>query len=55
MRAAAVGILRGETNSKLPFNVYTREAGQGELEVSVEGPSEAEIQFQDHKVSLDRH
>ncbi|VIO86121.1 Filamin/ABP280 repeat family protein [Brugia malayi] len=49
VRAAGVGILRGETNMKQSFNVYSREAGQGELEVTVEGPSEAELQFQDHK------
>ncbi|VDO57299.1 unnamed protein product [Brugia timori] len=41
--------VRGETNMKQSFNVYSREAGQGELEVTVEGPSEAELQFQDHK------
>lgn len=50
VRAAGVGILRGETNVKQSFNVYTREAGRGELEVNVEGPSEAEVQFYDHKV-----
>lgn len=50
MRVAGVGLLRGETNMKQSFNVYTREAGRGELEVSVEGPSEAELQFHDHKV-----
>ncbi|VDK87865.1 unnamed protein product [Litomosoides sigmodontis] len=49
VRVAGVGILRGETNMKQSFNVYTREAGQGELEVTVEGPSEAELQFHDHK------
>uniref|UniRef100_A0A158Q7V9 Calponin-homology (CH) domain-containing protein n=1 Tax=Elaeophora elaphi TaxID=1147741 RepID=A0A158Q7V9_9BILA len=49
VRAAGIGILRGETNVKQSFNVYTREAGKGELEVTVEGPSEAELQFHDHK------
>jgi len=31
------------------FNIYTREAGAGGLSIAVEGPSKAEIDFQDHK------
>uniref|UniRef100_A0A915Q2T4 Calponin-homology (CH) domain-containing protein n=1 Tax=Setaria digitata TaxID=48799 RepID=A0A915Q2T4_9BILA len=49
VRAVGVGLLRGETNVKQSFNLYTREAGRGELEVIIEGPSEAELQFHDHK------
>ncbi|KAM3726784.1 Filamin-A [Dirofilaria immitis] len=49
VRAAGVGLLRGETNTKQAFNLYTREAGRGELGVTIEGPSEAELQFHDHK------
>uniref|UniRef100_A0A8R1XX00 Calponin-homology (CH) domain-containing protein n=1 Tax=Onchocerca volvulus TaxID=6282 RepID=A0A8R1XX00_ONCVO len=49
VRAAGVGLLRGETNMKQVFNLYTREAGRGELGVTIEGPSEAELQFHDHK------
>ena len=32
-----------------PFNIYTREAGAGGLSMAVEGPSKAEIDFQDKK------
>ncbi|OZC08192.1 hypothetical protein X798_04808 [Onchocerca flexuosa] len=49
VRAAGVGLLRGETNMNQVFNLYTREAGRGELGVTIEGPSEAELQFHDHK------
>lgn len=31
------------------FNVWTREAGAGGLAISVEGPSKADIDFQDRK------
>ena len=31
------------------FNSYTREAGAGGLSIAVEGPSKAEIDFQDRK------
>ena len=31
------------------FNIYTREAGAGGLSIAVEGPSKAEIDFQDRK------
>ncbi len=31
------------------FNIYTREAGAGGLSIAVEGPSKAEIDFQDKK------
>ena len=31
------------------FNVWTREAGPGSLAISVEGPSEAHIDFKDRK------
>ena len=31
------------------FNIYTREAGAGGLSIAVEGPSKAEIEFQDKK------
>lgn len=31
------------------FNVYTREAGAGGLSIAVEGPSKAEIDFEDRK------
>lgn len=31
------------------FNIWTREAGAGGLSISVEGPSKAEIAFEDRK------
>lgn len=31
------------------FNIFTREAGAGGLSIAVEGPSKAEIDFQDRK------
>ncbi|MFH4982885.1 hypothetical protein AB6A40_009594 [Gnathostoma spinigerum] len=48
-RAGGVGLSRGETNAVQSFNVYTREAGNGKLTVTVEGPSKAAIEFKDHK------
>lgn len=50
VRAAGIGLLRGETNCSQSFNIYTREAGKGKLSVSVEGPSKAQLKFNDHKV-----
>uniref|UniRef100_A0A183UQL7 Filamin-A n=1 Tax=Toxocara canis TaxID=6265 RepID=A0A183UQL7_TOXCA len=49
VRAAGVGLQRGETNHIQTFNIYTREAGKGKLSVSVEGPSKAQLKFNDHK------
>ena len=31
------------------FNIYTREAGAGGLSIAIEGPSKAEIEFEDRK------
>ena len=31
------------------FSIYTREAGAGGLSIAVEGPSKAEIEFDDRK------
>lgn len=31
------------------FNIYTREAGAGGLSIAVEGPSKAEVDFEDRK------
>lgn len=41
------GLDRGEVNVLNEFNVWTREAGPGNLAISVEGPSKAEIDFKD--------
>lgn len=52
VRAAGLALKRAEVNRKQSFNLYTREAGRGELEVTVEGPSKAELQFHEHEVKL---
>ncbi|VDM80487.1 unnamed protein product, partial [Strongylus vulgaris] len=49
VRASGLGVVRGETNYPQSFNVYTREAGAGNLSVSIEGPSKATMAFHDHK------
>ena len=35
--------------SPAEFNIYTREAGAGGLSIAVEGPSKAEVDFEDRK------
>lgn len=49
VRAGGSGLLRGEVNQQQSFNVYTREAGAGNLSIAVEGPSKAVLDFKDHK------
>ncbi|CAI2350258.1 unnamed protein product [Caenorhabditis sp. 36 PRJEB53466] len=49
VRAAGQGVIRGETGTPNAFNVYHREAGAGNLVVSVEGPSKATLEFKEHK------
>ncbi|KAM3720424.1 Filamin-A [Dirofilaria immitis] len=49
IHASGNALKRAEANKKQSFNLYTREAGQGELEVIVEGPSKAELQFHEHE------
>lgn len=41
------GLERGEVGISNEFNIYTREAGSGGLMISVEGPSKADIKFED--------
>lgn len=41
------GLERGETNTFNDFNIYTREAGAGELTVSIEGPGESKLKLED--------
>lgn len=41
------GLERGEVKIKNEFNIYTREAGGGKMEVSVEGPSKAKLDVVD--------
>ncbi|XP_031347323.1 filamin-A isoform X1 [Photinus pyralis] len=49
VKAGGGGLERGEQGEINEFNVWTREAGSGQLAISVEGPSKAEIQFTDRK------
>lgn len=49
VRASGMGVVRGETNVVNSFNIYTREAGSGNLSVAIEGPAKAAVEFKDHK------
>ncbi|XP_074644607.1 filamin-A-like isoform X5 [Tubulanus polymorphus] len=49
VRAAGHGLEHGEVGIPGEFNIYTREAGAGGLSIAVEGPSKAEINFEDRK------
>lgn len=49
VRCGGPGLIRGACNKWNEFNVFTREAGAGELQVLVEGPSKAELQYSDRK------
>ncbi|RUS81267.1 hypothetical protein EGW08_010971 [Elysia chlorotica] len=49
VHASGPGLERGEVDVPNEFNIYTREAGAGGLSIAVEGPSKAEIEFQDKK------
>lgn len=49
VKAGGSGLEYGEVGVPAVFNVWTREAGSGNLAVSVEGPSKAKIDFKDRK------
>lgn len=49
VRAGGPGLERGEARVPAEFSIWTREAGAGGLSIAVEGPSKAEITFDDHK------
>uniref|UniRef100_A0A1I8AAB0 Calponin-homology (CH) domain-containing protein n=1 Tax=Steinernema glaseri TaxID=37863 RepID=A0A1I8AAB0_9BILA len=49
VRAGGMGLVSGETVYPQSFNIFTREAGAGKLNVSIEGPSKAAMEFKDHK------
>ncbi|KAL4226921.1 hypothetical protein ACF0H5_014899 [Mactra antiquata] len=49
VHAAGLGLVRGEVVQPNEFNIYTREAGAGGLSIAVEGPSKAEVDFEDRK------
>ncbi|KAL3313763.1 hypothetical protein Ciccas_007635, partial [Cichlidogyrus casuarinus] len=48
VRVAGKGIQQAYTNTPNEFFIYTREAGDGPLSVAIEGPSKAEIDFEDY-------
>ena len=47
--AHGAGLERGTVNIPADFSISTREAGAGGLSIAVEGPSKAEINFEDRK------
>ncbi|KAI4879622.1 hypothetical protein NFI96_025042 [Prochilodus magdalenae] len=49
VRAGGPGLERAETGVPAEFTIWTREAGAGGLSIAVEGPSRAEISFEDRK------
>ncbi|XP_041099448.1 filamin-A-like [Polyodon spathula] len=49
VRAGGPGLERAEAGLPAEFSIWTREAGAGGLSIAVEGPSKAEISFEDRK------
>ncbi|XP_047245448.1 filamin-C-like isoform X3 [Girardinichthys multiradiatus] len=49
VRAGGTGLDRGVAGLPAEFSIWTREAGAGGLSIAVEGPSKAEITFEDQK------
>ncbi|XP_017560373.1 filamin-B isoform X1 [Pygocentrus nattereri] len=49
VRAGGPGLERAEIGIPAEFSIWTREAGAGGLTIAVEGPSRAEISFEDRK------
>nr|XP_054595919.1 filamin-C isoform X3 [Nothobranchius furzeri] len=49
VRAGGTGLDRGVAGTPAEFSIWTREAGAGGLSIAVEGPSKAEITFEDRK------
>ncbi|XP_036387133.1 filamin-B [Megalops cyprinoides] len=49
VRAGGPGLEKAEAGVPAEFNIWTREAGAGGLSIAVEGPSRAEISFEDRK------
>ncbi|KAJ6639385.1 Filamin-A, partial [Pseudolycoriella hygida] len=49
VKAGGAGLERGEVGGPAEFNIWTREAGEGSLAISIEGPSKAAISFNDRK------
>ncbi|XP_061523357.1 filamin-C isoform X4 [Phycodurus eques] len=49
VRAGGTGLEQGVAGIPAEFSIWTREAGAGGLSIAVEGPSKAEITFEDRK------
>lgn len=49
MRAVGAGLETARVNHPAEFVIYSREAGAGGLTIAIEGPSKAEIDFQDRR------
>lgn len=49
VKAGGCGLEFGEVGVPAEFNIWTREAGEGKIAISIEGPSKAEINFKDRK------
>lgn len=49
VRCGGPGLIRGTCGKLNEFNIYTREAGAGDLVITVEGPSAAKLTFNDRK------
>ena len=49
VRCGGPGLIKGTCNKLNEFNIYTREAGAGEMNVVVEGPSKADLSYTDRK------
>ncbi|KAM3588274.1 uncharacterized protein V6R79_025306 [Siganus canaliculatus] len=49
VRAGGTGLDQGVAGVPAEFSIWTREAGAGGLSIAVEGPSKAEITFEDRK------
>ncbi|XP_056130431.1 LOW QUALITY PROTEIN: filamin-B [Lampris incognitus] len=49
VKAGGPGLEKAQVGEPAEFSIWTREAGAGGLSIAVEGPSRAEISFEDHK------
>lgn len=49
VKAGGAGLEFGEVGVPSEFNIWTREAGEGKIAISIEGPSKAQINFKDRK------
>lgn len=49
VRASGEGLSRAIVNHPAEFIINTHEAGAGSLAIAIEGPSKAEINFEDKK------